>query len=403
MSSILVRIAIASDLHAISGSAAITGRSHLNASESEEYPGRQPIAGLLKLIDQNSLEADLLICPGDLGDQANPDGIRYAWQALHRIGSKLKARGVIATTGNHDVDSRRIYNNYDPIEVLKDLDPPYPFSSDSLNGQYWMKHFVVCEEDHYRLLALNSSAFHSGSDEEAQRGRVSISTIDKIEKYLQSSPPKGLNIMICHHHPQQHAELKLGDYDWMREGQELLDLIGSGQYGSWLVIHGHKHHPKVTYAAGGLSSAVVFSAGSLSAVLYPELGTAARNQFYLLTLTIQSVEAYGLVGRGQSWDWASSQGWLPASAGSGLPASFGFGCRVDFNTLCDAISIQMHGKQMATWHDIVVAVPSLDFVLPKDLVALNRLLQNRHKLQIIFDKQNAPFQLGRYGISEEGK
>jgi Calcineurin-like phosphoesterase len=398
-----VHIAIASDLHAVSGRATSLGRSHLNASDSEEFPGRQPVAGLLKLIDENKLGANVLISPGDLGDRADPDGIKYAWNALHRIGSRLNAALVIATTGNHDVDSRRIYNEYDAVEVLKGLNPPYPFADESLNGQYWMNYFGTCEQEHYRLVVLNSSAFHGGNEKEAERGRVSPATIANLEKYLQSAPPKHLGILICHHHPQQHAELSLGEYDWMREGQQLLDLLGDGRFGSWLVIHGHKHHPKLTYAAGGSASPVVFSAGSISAVLYPELGTAARNQFYMLTLKLGEIRRHGMAGQGQAWDWATSRGWLPASEGSGLPASFGFGCRQDYGSLCEAISAQMTSKSVAPWDSVVANRPQLQFLLPGDLTALNRQLQKHHQLEILFDKHNTPFQLGRCRIDEDGK
>lgn len=395
MASRIIRIAVASDLHAVSGDSAVLGRSHLNASESEQFPSRHPVAGLLKLITDENLKADALICPGDIGDQANPDGIRYAWNALHRIGKALGASVILGTTGNHDVDSRRKYNEYDPVEVLKGLNPSYPLSDELLNGQYWMHNFAVCELNQCRIIALNSSAFHGGSEAEQQRGRISIATIEKLRTYLRDHTPKTLNIVVCHHHPQQHAELKLGDYDWMREGQEFLDLLGDGAFGNWVVIHGHKHHPKLSYAAGGVSSPVVFSAGSFAAVLYAELGTAARNQFYQLTLDLDKVERYGAVGTGVAWDWASTQGWVPASSGSGLPASFGFGCRADLVTLSHGIEKFMEGKQLASWGEVVDVLPLLSYVIPKDLQTLNRLLGARNGIQLLFDRHSRVHQVGK--------
>jgi 3',5'-cyclic AMP phosphodiesterase CpdA len=396
-----IRIAVISDLHAVTGTPGTVTRSHLNSSDPEEFPSRQPIAGLLKLIDDKSLQADLLICPGDLGDLANPDGIRYAWDAVHRVATKLGGSLIVTTTGNHDVDSRKLYNAYDPIEVLKDLSPPYPLSTSDLNGQYWMNHFAVCEGESHRVLCLNSSAFHTNSPEEQEHGRISRSTIQRFRKYLEASTPKLLNVAVCHHHPQQHSELHLGDYDWMREGQELLDLLGCGLFGNWLFIHGHKHHPKITYAAGGVVSAVVFSAGSFSAALYPELGTAARNQFYVLTLEFPWLEKYGLAGRGQAWDWASSEGWLPASAGSGLPAAFGFGIRSELNSICQRVSAGMASKEMASWDHLATAVPELNFLIPIDLRALNHALSIQFHIEILFDKFDRPYQLGRLRSDSE--
>jgi predicted phosphodiesterase len=398
MSTTSLRIAVASDLHAISGSVVSSGRSHLRADESEDQPGKQPVGGLLKLIRDENLTAQLLICPGDLGDKADPEGIRYAWKALHRVGDALGCKVVLGTTGNHDVDSRYVHNKVDPIEVLKDLSPPYPFPDEASNALYWMRQFCVSEAENYRVIVLNSSAYHGGPDGEQERGRVTPSTLTKIKAYLETSASKPLNLLICHHHPQQHSELLLGEYDWMREGQQLLDLLGSGRYGSWIVVHGHKHHPKITYASGGSSSPIVFSAGSLSAALYQELGTAARNQFYILSFDIENPHDSGRLGRGQAWDWATSRGWVQASTGSGLPASFGFGCRQDPFSLSEAMAASMEGKEAMPWMTMAEALPQLRFVLPVDLTALNLVLEQRHSIRIFFDKTDAPFQLGRVPV-----
>src|SRR5207253_4694190 len=95
------------------------------------------------------------------------------------LGCKL----VVGTTGNHDVDSRLTHHKFDPLEVLKTLVPLYPFPDDTANGQYWMRHFVAHENDLYRLIVLNSSAYHAGNPQELERGRISSATIERIEQY----------------------------------------------------------------------------------------------------------------------------------------------------------------------------------------------------------------------------
>ena len=317
-----VRVAVASDLHVVTETGAFVATSHLRSGDTEDQVGRQPVGGLLKLISDNELQADLFLCPGDVGDKANPDAIKYGWDALHRVAGKLKCNSMVGSTGNHDVDSRLVHHKFDPVEVLKNLVPPYPFGQDDLNGHYWMHHFAVYESDSYRVLVINSSAYHGANENELKNGRISPVTLTKVQQYLENVTFKFVNLVLCHHHPQQHSELKLGDYDWMREGQQLLDLLGNGRFGRWTFVHGHKHHPKITYAAGGATSPIVLSAGSFAAVLYPELGTEARNQFYLLTFNLTDMDRFGLVGSGQAWDWATSRGWVPASSGSGLPAHF---------------------------------------------------------------------------------
>ncbi len=394
MSNGQIRIAIMSDLHAVSGRDVPSGRSHLRSSENEDQPGRQPVGGLLKLIKDNNLTADLLICPGDLGDKADPDGIKYGWNAVNRIGKLLDCE-VIGTTGNHDVDSRRLYNKFDPVEVLKELAPPYPFADEASNASYWTRHFCKKQNVSYRLIVVNSSAYHGGTKEEEERGRVAPVTLQKIQSSLDNDETKPLNILVCHHHPQQHSELNLGDYDWMRQGQELLDLLGTGLYGAWIVVHGHKHHPKISYASGGASSPLVFSAGSFSAALYQELGTAARNQFYMLSFELADLPTMGCVGTGQAWDWATSQGWVPASTGSGLPASFGFGCRESSASLSDTIAHEMTTDIAMGWQRLVTRLPQLRYVLPGDLASLKADLRRRHKLEILMNEYNVPYHLGR--------
>ena len=56
-----------------------------------------PVGGLFRLIDDESLRADVLLCGGDLGDKANPAAIRTAWAHVHEIGTKLKVALVAGT------------------------------------------------------------------------------------------------------------------------------------------------------------------------------------------------------------------------------------------------------------------------------------------------------------------
>src|SRR5690348_3651341 len=104
-----LRIGVVSDLHAfdsvVGGS---PSPSHLNITLPENEPGKHPISGLLRLIEEERLTADLFLCAGDLGDKANRAGIQYAWKKIHEIGGKLEAKLIAASSGNHDLDSRYI-------------------------------------------------------------------------------------------------------------------------------------------------------------------------------------------------------------------------------------------------------------------------------------------------------
>jgi predicted MPP superfamily phosphohydrolase len=149
-----LRIAIISDIHAYDGIEPDKAPSHCCITEND--PTKNPLSGLRQLIANESLRADLLFCPGDLGEKAQPSAIHYAWGKLHELKGLLKAKHLVATTGNHDIDSRHAYNHHDAKGQLQTLDPKYPFASDGQNDKYWSRHFATIVGPTYRI--LNSSS-----------------------------------------------------------------------------------------------------------------------------------------------------------------------------------------------------------------------------------------------------
>lgn len=394
-----LKIAIASDLHAYDPAIweknpeNTSAPSHLRIDLPEDQPEKHPITGLIKLIKTNGLSADLLLCPGDIGHQAMPSGIQYAWRSLQKVKEALNARLLAATSGNHDVDSRHMYNYYDAKGVLQALAPSYPFASNALNEKYWAWNFALRSNTNYKLVVLNSSAYHGSNLDETEHGRISDATLSRLKDALSKAESKMVNLLMCHHHPQKHEELNLGTYDDMINGQSLLDLLGSGDFGQWIVIHGHKHHPKICYASGGGTAPVVLSAGSLCASLFLELQTSARNQFYLVYIPVEKVPHQGLVGRVQSWDWVSGRGWLEAGSGSGLPHEFGFGARINPHLLAQRLA-GIVKNPWSQWDEVRAIVPELDYLIPLDYGALKIDLNKNHHLDIV-EEEGLPSQLGR--------
>jgi hypothetical protein len=371
---------ILSDLHAFERLGASDAQpSYLRVSAPDISPGAHPVRGLLDLIAREGIRADVLVSPGDLGDRAEPAAIKYAWEKLHAIGSQVGASLVVAASGNHDLDTRFHSSPFDTKAHLQSLTPPYPLPDRALNNQYWADHYAVWRRDGYRLVVLNSCAFHAQAPQEIDHGRVSPYTLQRLAADLESDPDCQFNILLCHHHPQQQMELQLGELDFMRNGQGLLDLLGSGRFGSWLVVHGHKHLPKLCYAAGGSSSATVLSAGSFSICLYGELQTRARNQLHLVELVPTSNHCYSLAGRVRSWQWAAGDGWARATGNSGLPFECGFGCRTSARAVAGAIAKVAGGKKVA-WKAVRAAVPDLEYLVPLDVTNLKLILRTEFSL-----------------------
>jgi hypothetical protein len=390
----ILRIAVASDLHAYDNCGRRPEPSHLKISHPEDQPGKHPIAGLIKLIKDGKLAADLLLCPGDLGDQAEVVGIQYAWKKLHQLGSDLGAGLVTATAGNHDLNSRYIKGSFDPKETLQALDPPFPLPDETHNDMYWSRHFAVTEGKFYRLVILNSSAYHGAGPDETDHGRIAVATVSHLRKHLESFPPKPVNVLLCHHHPQPLSEFRNDkDYDGMINGESLLDCLGSGTIGRWIVIHGHKHHPKVTYSSGGGASAIVLSAGSLCVSLYLELRTLVRNQFHLISMPLDEISRSGLVGRIQSWDWATGNGWAPAGRKSGLPFMCGFGFRGDPLLFADRVAQSLKGEKLA-WSEFCRIMPEAEYVIPNDMIAIKVELRKKYGIEIQ-EIDGTPVEIGR--------
>jgi predicted phosphodiesterase len=337
------------------------------------------------------LESDLLLCPGDLGHQASPVGIQYAWKELHSVGQLLNAKTVTATAGNHDIDSRYLGDDHAPEHILKGLVPQFPFSDDTLTDRYWGRAYAILDKEDYRLLVLNSSAYHGNTPVEKNHGRVDRQTLNEIEKDLKLRDRKEVNIFLCHHHPQQHSELELGEDDYMRHGQLLLNLLGSGHFGDWIVIHGHKHHPKITYAAGGASAPVVFSAGSLASKLFIPVQSVSRNQFYLISIEPERIETLGIAGTGRAWDWAHGTGWVPSGDDSGLPANFGFGAKLKAGAVTSQILPLVQAAPL-DWNHLLVQLPIVRYILPTDLKLLEEHLRE-HGITITRDR-SGPVQIG---------
>ncbi|MGZ3882218.1 MAG: metallophosphoesterase family protein, partial [Flavisolibacter sp.] len=240
---------------------------------------------------------------------------------------------------------------------------------------------------------------HGGKQEEIEYGRISSLTIERIERALSESNETPINIILCHHHPHQFPERFDNDdtKEVMKNGQLLLERLGNGRYGSWIVIHGHKHHARVGYSQGGNSSPFVMAAGSFSAVIYPELQNQARNQFYLLELPLEN--PLGLVGTIKAWDW-TPMGWHPSMPkGSGLPAICKFGCRDAPQNLARRVDLALGTSLVENWDFILHKVPEVEFLLPNDLEVLIEALNKKYDIKVEFDN-GVPKELGREKIHD---
>jgi hypothetical protein len=333
-----------------------------------------------------------------LTDKADTAALNYVWRELHDVGALLGAVRVIATAGNHDIDSRLQNSDFDPKGALQALVPPFPGLSEPECDRYWARNFVLLENSDWRLLLLNSSAFHGvGKDpsKEMAHGRVSERTVSAIEQALSASDKKSFNLLVCHHHLYRDNAIHETDYSEMEGADHLLRLIDAGAHGQWVVIHGHKHHPKLQYGPGSTGAPVVFSAGSLSACLYATLATRARNQFYILQLDSAAAGRLQLdvAGRLTAWDWIPNSGWQEVGAQSGISYLSGFGYRATSTLIASKIAALVNNSPFLRWKELVQSMPEVNFLIPADVDNVLNHLKSAYAIRATRDNYGAVSEL----------
>ncbi len=389
-----IRIAVLSDIHAYSKGALDAGQqrpSFVEVGAPSDSPGTNPFTALKELVQNEGLEADLLVCAGDLADRAHPASTVYSWARVRELKEQLSAKALLATAGNHDLDSRFIHNDHDARSVLQGL-IDFPFSDPALNNEYWARNLVVQVRDELRYVVLNSAAHHGYQDEYAH-GRISSRTLDYLKAQLAATQSKDVNLLVVHHHLSKVTGVDRDDASEMTHGAALLDTLDSGDYGRWLVIHGHRHFPYISYGPGTAESSVIFSAGSFSAVLYDEIQGKARNQFYIIE--IEPSTTGRVRGTFRAWDWISDEGFVPAQAMSGLPHRGGFGSPHGATALAQEIATALGDDALLVWATLEERLPELRFTAPRDLKACKGVLQKAHGISLIYSDEGVPIQVGR--------
>lgn len=373
-----LRMLVLSDLHAYEGGAT-DGSPSLLAFGA----GGQAAAGvfddcLRALREAGINDVDLVLCAGDITDRADPEGLRQAWAQLVRVATALNGR-LVATSGNHDYDSRSRLG-VSPKASLLALEPTFPALDNELQRDYFAFDFAHLASDRYEIVTLNSAAQHGYViDDEAEfnHGRVVPETVARIEKHMRSLPSRPYHrVLLTHHHLVQLPLFDLAETSQMRDSHRLLRALDED--GPWFVVHGHKHRPWLQYGPGGGGAPILFSAGSFSVNLGGGVfGGATRNQFYVVDLLDREESAgldLDLAGNFSAWSY-NGRHWARSGPNDGLPGQGGFGWRISPSRVAAWIgeAVEKAGGVM-TWAQLVEEQPRLPYVLPDDLESVNRIL-----------------------------
>jgi predicted phosphodiesterase len=306
-------IAIVSDLHCCAPQEG-PRKSFLIAGSKRTPIGQHLVQSLLALIDKHKMKADVVICPGDLSHQVCQAGMVQAWEYLGEIQRKLGSPELLATVGNHDVDSRKL-NSADAFDLPKTFHPDFPRPDSSAKDMFWGRGFYQAQfSDTASFVVLNTVIKHI-DHASAERGTFDISFIEGLKQFLDSNhPDQGcsdppIRVGVMHHHPIVHSTAHFGSTDVLEFGDQLLDVLG--EFGYQFIIHGHRHEPRITRHQSQSLSQLVFAAGSFSAQL-GELASRTKNLFHHVELEAEGAQS-GIVGRIRTWEFTFGVGWQEAT------------------------------------------------------------------------------------------
>ncbi len=380
-----IRFAVLSDVHAVSA------RTHKEESrarqQTESDPKRNPLAAVKRLIQDEGLRADAVLCPGDLTNRMEPAGLEYAWRQVDEIATLLGAQHVIATAGNHDVlRYEDLPANAEEMTWARDLQtltPVFPSRETNQAAEYFGEDFTIIDETSWRVVALNSCARHDQRGQYAH-GSVDDQTLDNMVTAV-GTDQRPINILLCHHHPVVWTHLDRRDTSFMDGGEKLLRTLEE-HHSDWLFLHGHRHVPALGYAGETGSQTVRFSAGSLGVFLESEGRGHVRNQFYMLDFDVHQMQALGLTnaGRFRAWDFNYNSGMVEADPDEDLPGRGGFGFRRtsdELAALCERTATAL-GKRWVRWEELCEADARWLYVAPRDLQALRRTLSTKYRAKL---------------------
>jgi predicted phosphodiesterase len=377
----ILKVAVISDLHCrhSGGKSPVQANTFLTSDLFPLPVNRNPVESLKKVIRERSIVADLLVCPGDITDKCDPQGLITGWRFLEELASAFKAQQLVATVGNHDVDSRHLLvpftHSFDLIQRLNN----FPTSNAIENDKFWSKHYCILETDESLLVVLNSCFTHTDITS-AKFSKIDQSMIDRIREDVTARRHENkCKLALVHHHPMLHSNIDYSDTDFLDKSDELLKLLDELDF--HLCIHGHKHDPRLVYK----NSLAVLAAGSLSSTMNI-LDLKADNVFHHITITIP--ERRGII---ESWIYSPKDGWKQQND-TYFPCLTGFGFQTNIKTLATEVAafFNSRGKEVLSYSIIVQQFPNLAFLIPDDQTKLNNYLLSEHGIHLMPKLPNIP-------------
>jgi UDP-2,3-diacylglucosamine pyrophosphatase LpxH len=375
-----LRLAVISDLHCHPKSIK-SGATFLHSDALRDPANHHPVQSLLNLIQQEQIAADALLVPGDLTNAMDLQGLTSGWSFVKEIARSLGDCPIAITLGNHDVDSHRTHDA-DVFKIPRHFDPSFPCADSSRRQAFWANGLFSIEGSEWRIVVINSVMSHH-DEKSAKRGKVTESQLAALRANLADGVRPRFQVALCHHHPIPHEGLGLGADDLMENGSLLVELLEEYEFN--LVVHGHKHYPRLRYSGAGTTGITVFASGSLSAIS-PWVMTNTKNLFHIVELDGSSVPGCIRQGIIHSWAFGYGKGWQKRhSDAADFPAIAGFGCRMSPRDIAAGTAqiVSQLEVPLLSWDQLIQSQPQPAFLLPTDFERYSEILLKDHNLRIL--------------------
>lgn len=394
MQSPLLKITVVSDLHCKHSSSDLDDKKRLirstilySDSLRKDSAPIHPVHSFLQVSQKNKsvFKSDVLLCPGDITDKIDPQGYITGWSFLEEMRDAISAPDLYATIGNHDVDSRRNNPSDKPFTIAQSIKYNYPLRENQ-KLQFWSEHYFIVENDKYILLVFNSSHSHISWDD-SRKAYIGEEVIKKMSNDLKLFTKDKIRLALCHHHPIGQSNVNEPDSDVIDKGTDFLDMLCDEGFS--MIIHGHKHEPKIRY----YNSLVVFCSGSFSS--RENLNeTESENVFHVIEF---QTKLEGLI---RTWYYGSNRGWHQ-KANKKFPPITGFGFNGNeskLGELSNSINEWFNSKSNSSndlFANLLAEIKDVQFLTPSEMSKVIQILKDQYKLDITYDEDGIPKRISK--------
>ncbi len=363
---------VISDIHCHTKKEADGKADSFFKADDMRFPSNQnPVQSLLDLIDKDDIRADLILCPGDISHKTSIIGFSHAFSLLnYELRSAVNASHTYCALGNHDVCSRG--SDSDPFHQAKNIHLSYPVKEKNVRDMYWSRGFyIVNYKDVADILVINTAWDHY-TNQKAKSGTFDSGRIEILQENLSQLVQSGIRIALLHHHPVLHSFANLSSKDVIPNGDQLMKVLSS--HGFELIIHGHRHQPKMRRTNDFGIQQHVLSAGSFSAHLQ-ELHTRTRHVFHLIKIE-KHEDTNKIKGLIKTWEFGFGNGWKPTSINSSeFPHLQNFGESPPDDLAQRIIKKINDGQDYLDREILIREFPEIDNLLPDEIRVLEKELE----------------------------